>query len=162
VSTPIRATQNPPFHKVLSGFNGTMRPGFCSGFMSDNHSSPVVLVVDDEPLIRLNATGALNDAGCRTYEAGEAEEAMNIIARHPEISVLFTDINMPGQDDGLALAGKVHLARPDIQLIITSGRERPQASAIPDEGRFVAKPYDMDVISDLVMTHVRKPEADQG
>lgn len=116
-------------------------------------SKPVVLVVDDEPLLRLNATGALQDVGCRTYEAGEADEAMGMIENHPEISVLFTDINMPGETDGLALAGRVHSVRPDIQLIITSGRERPAPTEIPDDGQFIAKPYDMDAVSRTVLAH---------
>ena len=118
-------------------------------------SMPVVLVVDDEALFRLDATEALHDAGCRTYEACEAGEAMMMIADHPEISVLFTDINMPGDEDGLALAGRVHASRPDIQLIITSGRERPAPADIPNDGQFIAKPYDMDVVSEIVRNHHR-------
>lgn len=118
-------------------------------------SMPVVLVVDDEALFRLDATEALHDAGCRTYEACEAREAMMMIADHPEISVLFTDINMPGDEDGLALAGRVHASRPDIQLIITSGRERPAPADIPNDGQFIAKPYDMDVVSEIVRNHHR-------
>lgn len=118
----------------------------------------VVLVVDDEPLLRLNATEALQEAGCGTFEASGAGEAMSLIADHPEISVLFTDINMPGAEDGLALAGRVHAERPDIQVIITSGQERPQAADIPQNGRFVPKPYDMDVIAALVRT--RRPDPD--
>ena len=118
-------------------------------------SMPVVLVVDDEALFRLDAAEALHDAGCRTYEACEAREAMTMIADHPEISVLFTDINMPGDEDGLALAGRVHASRPDIQLIITSGRERPAPADIPNDGQFIAKPYDMDVVSEIVRNHHR-------
>ena len=118
-------------------------------------SMPVVLVVDDEALFRLDATEALHDAGCRTYEACEAREAMMMIADHPEISVLFTDINMPGDEDGLALAGRVHASRPDIQLIITSGRERPAPADMPNDGQFIAKPYDMDVVSEIVRNHHR-------
>lgn len=114
---------------------------------------PVVLVVDDEALVRLNATEMLHDAGCRTYEAGEAAEALTMIADHPEITVLFTDINMPGEADGLVLAGQVHGTRPDIQLILTSGRERPAPADIPNDGQFIPKPYDMDVVSNMVLTH---------
>lgn len=118
-------------------------------------SMPVVLVVDDEALFRLDATEALHDAGCRTYEACQARDAMTMIADHPEISVLFTDINMPGDEDGLALAGRVHASRPDIQLIITSGRERPAPADFPDDGQFIAKPYDMDVVSEIVRARHR-------
>ena len=118
-------------------------------------SEQVVLVVDDEALLRLNATEAFEEAGCQTYEACQADEAMAMIEAHPDISVLFTDINMPGDCDGLSLAGQVHDARPDIQLIITSGRERPAPDQIPDDGQFIAKPYDMDVVTEIVRTRLR-------
>lgn len=110
----------------------------------------VVLVVDDEVLLRLDATEALHHVGCATFEAGRAEEALEVLAQHPEISVLFTDINMPGAFDGMALAGEVHRRRPDVQLIITSGRERPCAADIPDDGQFIAKPYDVDAVAEIV------------
>lgn len=112
--------------------------------------APVVLVVDDEALLRLDATEALQQAGCRTYEAGETEEALEMLGLHPEISVLFTDINMPGRRDGLALAGEVHRQWPAIGVIITSGQERPSPSDIPAEGRFIAKPYDIGAVAELV------------
>ncbi len=103
---------------------------------------PVILVVDDEPLLRINAVGMFEDAGCETVEADGAEDALTQLGRHPEVSVLFTDINMPGRFDGLELARRVHKQRPDIQLIITSGRAPPARTDIPDDGRFIAKPYD--------------------
>lgn len=116
---------------------------------SPPHDKPVVLVVDDEILVRMVASDALQDAGCATYEAAEAEEALALVEDHPEISVLFTDINMPGLD-GLALARLVHARRPDMRLILTSGRERPSAAEIPDDGRFIPKPYDTTVVTQLV------------
>lgn len=60
---------------------------------------------------------------------------------------------MPGAEDGLALAGRVHATRPDIQLILTSGRESPAPADIPDDGQFVPKPYDMELIAQIVRTH---------
>lgn len=115
--------------------------------------TPVVLVVDDEALLRLDATEGLSASGYLTYAAGGASEALQLLNKHPDISVLFTDINMPGEKDGLALAKDVHAARPDIQLIITSGRGRPAPIDIPDDGHFIAKPYDLDVVSEIVRTH---------
>ncbi len=113
---------------------------------------PVVLVVDDESLIRLYAVDILSDAGFVTIEAGDGEEALALLARHPEINVLFTDINMPGPLDGLELARKVHEARSDVQLIITSGRMRPSQAELPDDGAFVAKPYEAAAITKLIRT----------
>ncbi|MDB5689036.1 MAG: response regulator [Sphingomonas bacterium] len=111
---------------------------------------PVVLVVDDEPLIRLYAVDVLTDAGFDTLEAADAEEAMVLLADNAAITVLFTDINMPGPFNGLELARKVHELRPDVQLIITSGKERPDRSAIPEQGTFLAKPYQGSVVAALI------------
>jgi CheY-like chemotaxis protein len=109
-----------------------------------------VLVVDDEAIIRMNATDMLADAGYSTFEAAGAEDALAEIVRHPEISVLFTDINMPGRYDGLELARRVHAYRPDIRLILTSGRAPPLPDEIPDAGRFLSKPYDQASLTRLV------------
>jgi CheY-like chemotaxis protein len=86
----------------------------------------VILVVDDEPLVRVNAVDILEDAGFSTLEAEDAAQALKHIADHPEIGLLFTDINMPGEIDGLGLARLVHEDRPDLRVILTSGR-RSQA-----------------------------------
>lgn len=110
----------------------------------------VVLVVDDEPILRLNAAEAFKDVGCEAYEAGQSDEALAILDQHPEISVLFTDINMPGDQDGLALAAIVHARRPDVSLIITSGREQPAPVTIPDDGQFIPKPYRLDELAGIV------------
>lgn len=100
-----------------------------------------VLVVDDEPIIRMNAVDILSDAGFSVLEAGDADEALAVMSSHPEIAVLFTDINMPGSMDGLDLARRVHEIRPDVHLIITSGKVRPEIDEIPDSGAFIGKPY---------------------
>jgi len=117
--------------------------------MSDP-APPTVLVVDDEPLIRLYAVDVLTDAGFEALEAADAEEALALLADNKAITVLFTDINMPGPLNGLELARKVHDLRPDVQLIITSGKERPDRSAIPDRGTFLAKPYQGSVVAALI------------
>jgi len=112
--------------------------------------SPVILVVEDEVLIRMNATDMLQDAGFFTFEASGPEDALVQIACHPEISVLFTDINMPGGFDGLELARRVHARRPDVRLILTSGRDAPRTCDIPDDGQFLPKPYDRASLTRLV------------
>jgi CheY-like chemotaxis protein len=110
--------------------------------MSDSsiHKS-VVLVVDDEPLIRMNAADMLVDAGFDVLEAENAVDALAILADHPEIQVLFTDVNMPGDMDGLDLARRVHQLRPEVHLIVTSGKVTPSAESIPSNSDFLGKPY---------------------
>lgn len=104
-------------------------------------SPRVVLVVDDEALIRMNAVDMLEDAGFATLEAVDAAHALAVLAEHPEIGLLFTDINMPGRMDGLDLAREVNRLRPDVHLVITSGKILPEAGQMPDRGTFIGKPY---------------------
>jgi CheY-like chemotaxis protein len=115
-------------------------------------SGRVVLVVDDEPFIRAYAIDVLEEAGFVTLDACDAEEALHCLSEHPEVSVLFTDINMPGKEDGLALAHRIHDRRPDIKLILTSGREKPNQDEIPDNGLFLAKPYQGHVLARMIKT----------
>jgi CheY-like chemotaxis protein len=118
-----------------------------------------VLVVDDEPLVRMYAVDVLSDAGHVVFEAGDANEALALIDAHPEIKVLFTDINMPGPLDGLDLARMVHRRSPGVHLILTSGRPRPLEGAIPDDGRFLPKPYAGETVTRLVAQLLASPGA---
>jgi len=124
----------------------------CGGYhlMFIHHPPRFILVVEDIALLRMIAVDVLNDAGFATFEARDAADALEQIYDHPEIDLLFTDINMPGDIDGLELARRVHVARPEMGLILTSGRERPTGAQIPDHGRFLPKPYSADVMINLI------------
>jgi CheY-like chemotaxis protein len=113
----------------------------------------VVLVAEDEELVRLVIAEALRDEGLEVMEAQHAEAALRVLQRHAaRIHVLFTDIQMPGSMDGLALAH--HTARnwPRIALLITSGRPQPDRATFPEKSRFVAKPY----YHSHVVQHIRE------
>jgi CheY-like chemotaxis protein len=105
------------------------------------HAKPAILVVEDEELLRLNATDLLEDNGYTVIEAANAEDALRTLERRPDVRLLFTDIQMPGRIDGIELARLVHERWPHILLVMTSGQEQPSQTEIPDEGRFIAKPY---------------------
>lgn len=109
---------------------------------------PLVLIVEDEPLIREIAVAAIEDAGLPVLEASDAQQALRILQERSDVGVLFTDVNMPGALDGIELARLVHEQWPDIRLLVTSGR--PLDTPVPDDGRFVAKPYDLDHITQAV------------
>jgi len=100
-----------------------------------------ILIVEDEVLIRIIAADALEDSGFTVLEASDAAEALRILARHDEVAVLFTDINMPGDMDGLALARHVASERPEIKVVVTSGKQWLDATSLPDAGVFLPKPY---------------------
>jgi CheY-like chemotaxis protein len=107
--------------------------------MIDNR--PVILVVEDEPLLRLHAADVLEDEGFAVAEAADAEAALKVLEERSDVRLLYTDVQMPGALDGIGLARHVHERWPHILLLLTSGRARPERSEIPDDGRFLAKPY---------------------
>lgn len=111
--------------------------------MPQNPSSPdhPVLVVEDDPIVRMVAVDMLEEAGLTVLEAGSADVAWTILETTPEVWALFTDIDMPGSMDGLVLAGRVANRWPRIRLVVTSGRYGLRDRDIPDDGRFLLKPY---------------------
>ena len=102
---------------------------------------PVVLVVEDESLMRTNAEALLDDAGFNVVSAADADEAIRILESRNDIRAVFTDVQMPGSMDGLRLARIVRNRWPPVALIVTSGKMDLQESDLPTGGRFVPKPY---------------------
>jgi two-component system, response regulator PdtaR len=102
---------------------------------------PLALVVDDEELLRMYAAGVLEDHGFKVVEAENAAAALNALEANSNVRLLFTDIQMPGKLNGMDLAREVHARWPDVLLVITSGQTRPNPADIPDDGRFIKKPY---------------------
>lgn len=100
-----------------------------------------VLVVEDEPFVRMVAADALTERGIMAWEAGDAGEALHVLAEHPNIGLVFTDVNMPGEMDGIDLAHEVNRRRPDVSLIVTSGAVTVADEELPDSGKFLPKPY---------------------
>jgi CheY-like chemotaxis protein len=101
----------------------------------------VVLVVEDEYFLRLNAVLMIEDAGFDVLEAANADQAIEILEAGPDIHVIFTDIQIPGSMDGLKLAHAVRGRWPPIKIIATSGRLSIRADDLPEGGRFLPKPY---------------------
>jgi CheY-like chemotaxis protein len=108
---------------------------------SPNNSLPVVLIVEDDPLLRMLAVDVVEEAGFVALEAGNADEAVALLESRPDISVLFTDIEMPGSMDGLKLAHAVRDRWPPIKILVVSGKVRLQRSELPSNSCFVGKPY---------------------
>jgi DNA-binding NtrC family response regulator len=107
---------------------------------SSDPASYIVLVVEDDPLIRMAAVDIVIDAEGEVFEAANADEAIAILDAHPEITVLFTDIDMPGSMDGLRLAKVAKERRPELVIVLASGHLTP-GSALPDGWMFFPKPY---------------------
>ena len=102
----------------------------------------VILVVEDEAIIRMGAVQMLEDAGFTVVEAGNAHDALSILEGRKDVCAIFTDINMPGTMDGMRLARMVRGRWPPIHLIVTSGLVFPNNDDLPPGGKFIPKPYD--------------------
>jgi CheY-like chemotaxis protein len=95
------------------------------------HSSPVILIVEDELLLRMDSAEMIENAGFDVVQAGNADEAIAIQQARPAIHVVFTDIQMLGSMDGLKLAQFVRDRWPPIKIVATSGRVRVGAEIYP-------------------------------
>jgi CheY-like chemotaxis protein len=104
-------------------------------------SRPVVLIVEDESLLRMDAADMIAAAGFEVVEARDADEAIEILEARRDITVVFTDIQMPGSMDGLKLARAVRGRWPPIKIVTTSGHVQVSETDLPEGGRFLPKPY---------------------
>lgn len=104
-------------------------------------SQTTVLVVEDNAILMMGAVQMVEDAGYLTLQSVGSAAAIKMLEAHVEISVLFTDIEMPPGEDGLWLARSVRERWPLVTLVIASGRVSPLACDMPTETVFLQKPY---------------------
>jgi DNA-binding NtrC family response regulator len=102
---------------------------------------PVVLIVEDEFLLRWPVAEYLRDSGFRVIEAGSVQEAIILLSGDGRIDVVFSDINLPGEQGGLALSRWLDKHRPAIPLLLTSGESVP--AELAGIRPFIAKPYSL-------------------
>jgi CheY-like chemotaxis protein len=119
-------------------------------------NKPVVLVVEDDFLLRMDAANIIKDAGFDALEASNADEAIAILESRNDVAVVFTDIQMPGSMDGLKLARAVRGRWPPIKIVTTSGQCVVEASDLPEGGRFLPKPYSPMQVSGLLRELTRR------
>jgi len=111
--------------------------------MTSPDSPPVVLVVEDEMVLRMRAVDIVEDAGFVPIEAVSADQAMEILESRDDISLLFTDIQMPGSMDGLKLAHAAHTRWPHIKIVLVSGQIAVTDADKPTDSRFFPKPLEI-------------------
>ena len=112
--------------------------------------SPVVLVVEDEFLLRMDAADMIAAAGFEVVVAANADEAIEILEARRDITVVFTDIQMPGSMDGLKLARAVRGRWPPIKIVATSGHVGVGETDLPEGGRFLPKPYSSTEVTGML------------
>ncbi len=116
-----------------------------------------VLVVEDEPITRMDVVDQLEEGGFKVFEAPDADRAIKILEANPAIRVLFTDVDMPGSMDGLKLAAAVRDRWPPIKIVIASGLRKINMDALPDDSRFFSKPYSVNEIAATMRHMVQMP-----
>jgi DNA-binding NtrC family response regulator len=120
--------------------------------MTPDHSCipAVVLIVEDEMMLRMSAVDMVEDAGYTPLEAQDAAEAVAILESRSDVALICTDIQMPGQMDGVGLAHAVHARWPTIGIIVVSGQLKLQNVDLPPRSRFLGKPLNAgEVIAEM-------------
>ena len=123
---------------------------------NDDAAAPVILVVEDEVLVRLAVTQHLRQAGYEVLEARNADEALRLLAK-ADVDAVFSDIATPGSMDGLQLADWLREHRPEVGTVLTSGKLHP-------DGRyryFLGKPYRLADL-DLCLARVLHERCAEG
>ncbi|MFC3636031.1 response regulator, partial [Camelimonas fluminis] len=118
--------------------------------MDQTQKPLTILVVEDEPLIRMDLVDLIEEAGFHTLEARNADDALAIVEGKDGFQVLFTDVDMPGSIDGLELARIVAGQRPDVRIIITSGQTVPTDDEMPAGAVFLPKPHEASRLADVL------------
>jgi DNA-binding response OmpR family regulator len=113
---------------------------------TNKYRRPVVLVVEDEVWILLDVAGALEEQGYLVLCARNGDEALSLFEDRNDIGILFTDIAMPGSLNGLDLAREVRRRRPDVGVLLTSGRDREMDGIIAGCDIFIPKPYEPRIV----------------
>lgn len=114
---------------------------------------PIALVVDDEPLVRMDAVDIISDEGYAIVEATTADQAYEFLDRHSSLQLVFTDVQMPGEMDGFDLARVVAKRWPHICVVIASGAAVPGPGDIPDNANFISKPFTAELVHEVLKKH---------
>lgn len=125
-------------------------------------TDPYALVVDDDALILLHASSILEKAGFRFYEAMNGDDAKGLLEQHAEsVTLLFSDVEMPGSLNGFGLARLVAQEWPHIEIVIASGNREPQPGDMPDKATFIPKPFSEQMVLEHLAEKLpdgKKPE----
>jgi DNA-binding NtrC family response regulator len=112
---------------------------------------PIVLIVEDDMILRMRSVDIVEDAGYTPVEAVDADEALGILQSRSDIALLFTDIQMSGSMDGLQLAHAVYERWPQLKIILVSGQLKLSSAEIPRDSRFFGKP----LVSGQIITEMQ-------
>jgi CheY-like chemotaxis protein len=104
-------------------------------------SRPAALIVDDQPFVGMVASDILRESGFETFYAYDAVDAAQMLAEHPEIEVVVTDAQLPGEVTGIELCRRLSSERPNLRLVVTAASPELHRATVPDGARMLRKPY---------------------
>jgi CheY-like chemotaxis protein len=104
-------------------------------------SRPAALIVEDHPFIGMVASDILRESGFETFHAYDASDATAVLEEHPEIEVVVTEVQLPGEITGIELCRRLSQQRPNLRLVVTAASPEQHLSAVPDGTRMLRKPY---------------------
>lgn len=128
-----------------------------TGKAVDEASEPLVLLVEDEPLIRLATADALRFSGFRVVEAANGDEAVALLRSGVRPHIVFTDVRMPGETDGLTLLSFVAENAPFARVFVTSAHLTPDEAA--RAGLFIQKPYPAERVAEMFKAAIRENDS---
>jgi CheY-like chemotaxis protein len=117
------------------------------------------LIVEDQPFVGMVASDILRESGFDTFHAYDANDAAAVLEQHPEIEVVVTEADLPGEVNGLELCRRVSQQRPDVQLVVTAAGRQPASSEVPQGARVLRKPYASRDLRTLVVAKMALEEA---
>jgi DNA-binding response OmpR family regulator len=131
---------------------------------SGDESIQTILVVEDEVLIRLPLAEYLRDCGYRVFEASNVAEAKAVLDADTPVDLVFSDVNMPGNENGFALAVWIRQRHPDTKVILTSGiaNASEKAEGLCEDGLLLVKPYSHDVVLKRIQSLLRQAKRKQS
>jgi len=113
-------------------------------------SRPAALIVEDQPFVGMVASDILQESGFETFYAYDAETAAKMLDEHPEIEVVVTEAQLPGDVNGVELCRRVSMERPDVQLVVTAATPELHQDEVPNGARMLRKPYASGELQTLV------------
>jgi|EndMetStandDraft_6_1072998.scaffolds.fasta_scaffold66840_2 CheY-like chemotaxis protein len=119
----------------------------------DKIPEPIALVVDDEPLIRMDIADIISDAGYHVVEAATADEALAFLEKYSSLQLLFTDVQTGSDLDGFELARKIAERWPNIEVVVASGARVPKEGELPGNASFIRKPFSAETVLETLQEH---------
>lgn len=118
--------------------------------------SIVILIVEDDLILRDLLAEVMTEMGAKVHTAPTADEGWDAVMEHPELNLLITDVVTPGTATGWDLAARVHEQKPDLPVIVTSGFSAKHAADLPPNATFLAKPWSLSEICTLVNSSLER------